>query len=95
MYYYGEPHYYANPYYQVNPYQPAEMYDPNLQNYFDAPLDYNMRQVDLGTRWEVEEGGYRGVWTRRGNSNVFDGRWTRQGATPITAVLRMTSVHRP
>jgi len=75
MYYYGDPNYYFNPYYQVNPYQPTEMYDPNAQNYYEEAFDYSVRQpVDLGTRWEVEEGGWRGVWTRRGNSNVFDWR---------------------
>ncbi|QGQ48709.1 hypothetical protein E6W99_25415 [Metabacillus sediminilitoris] len=47
------------------------------------------RVPDLGTRWDEEESGWRGVWTRRGNSNIFDARWTRPGATPVTAVLRM------
>lgn len=32
---------------------------------------------DLGTRWdETEVSGWRGVWIRRGNSNVFDAMWT-------------------
>lgn len=43
----------------------------------------------LGRRWIVQEGGWRGVWTRRGNSNVFDGRWSMAGQTDITAVLTM------
>ena len=35
---------------------------------------------DLGRVWKVEEGYYDdpqwiGVWTRRGNSNVFDATW--------------------
>jgi len=91
MYYYGSPNYYVSPYFHVDPYQPTEYYDPNSQNYFEEAFDYSTRQpVNLGTRWEVEEGGWRAVWTRRGNSNVFDGRWTRQGATPITAVLNIT-----
>ena len=74
MYNYVNPYYYASPYYSVNSY------------YYEDPY---YRQIDLGTRWEVEEGGWRGVWTRRGNSNVFDARWTRAGERPITAVLRM------
>lgn len=41
----------------------------------------------LGQRWIVQEGAWRGVWTRRGNSNVFDGRWTQSGQRDITAVL--------
>ena len=30
----------------------------------------------LGSRWEVNEGCWRGVYIRRGNSNVFDAEWT-------------------
>ncbi|WP_095532672.1 hypothetical protein [Domibacillus epiphyticus] len=45
------------------------------------------QQDRLGRRWDVQEDGWRAVWTRRGNSNVFDGRWTRQGQRDITAVL--------
>ncbi|WP_046176209.1 hypothetical protein [Domibacillus indicus] len=41
----------------------------------------------LGRRWIVQEGSWRGVWTRRGNSNVFDGRWSQAGQPDITAVL--------
>ncbi|XID92300.1 hypothetical protein ACF3MZ_28170 [Paenibacillaceae bacterium WGS1546] len=41
----------------------------------------------LGRVWYEQEGGWTGVWTRRGNSNIFDARWTMPGATPITAVL--------
>lgn len=90
MFYYGNQHYYAQPYMNVNPYYQVDPYYHNLRHYYDEPVEMSIRQpVDLGTRWEVEEGGWRGVWTRRGNSNVFDGRWTRQGANPITAVLRM------
>lgn len=81
MYNYGNPYYYAYNYQPVPPYY----------YYYEDPSVSTLRQpVDLGTRWEVEEGGWRAVWTRRGNSNVFDGRWTRAGQTPITAVLRMT-----
>ncbi|MBT2602041.1 hypothetical protein J7E55_03060 [Bacillus sp. ISL-53] len=72
-----QPYYYTSPYDSFNLYYFQELYNPSY------------RQIDLGTRWEVEEGGWRGVWTRRGNSNVFDARWTRAGERPITAVLRM------
>ncbi len=41
----------------------------------------------LGRVWYEQEGGWQGVWTRRGNSNVFDARWTQSGQTPVTAVL--------
>lgn len=89
MYYYGNPHYIVNPYYNVNPYEPIQNYY-DARNFYEEPNDIASRQpVNLGTRWEVEEGGWRAVWTRRGNSNTFDGRWTRQGAQPITAVLRI------
>lgn len=91
MYYYGSPNYYVNPNFYPTQYQPTQGYYPTSSQYYvDESEDYSMRQpLDLGTRWEVEEGGWRGVWTRRGNSNVFDARWTRQGARAITAVLRM------
>ncbi|WP_309088120.1 hypothetical protein [Domibacillus sp.] len=44
----------------------------------------------LGRRWDEQEGAWRGVWTRRGNSNIFDARWTQPGQTPVTAVLTIT-----
>lgn len=69
---------YFEPYYDVDP------RDVEPDPYYSA-----YRQIDLGTRWEIEEGGWRGVWIRRGNSNIFDGTWTREGARPITAILRM------
>lgn len=34
---------------------------------------------DLGTRWDEQEGGATGAWTRRGASNVFDAVWSVQG----------------
>lgn len=46
--------------------------------------------VDLGTLWDAEfQGGWTGVWTRRGTSNVFDAVWT-QGRENITAVLTLS-----
>ncbi|MEK4149733.1 hypothetical protein NST02_22055 [Robertmurraya sp. FSL W8-0741] len=57
---------------------------------WSATIHRRPLQPDLGRRWEVQEGAWRGIWTRRGNSNTFDARWTRQGATPVTAVLTMT-----
>ena len=47
-------------------------------------------QDRLGRRWNVQEGSWNAVWTRRGNSNVFDGRWTQSGQTPVTAVLTIS-----
>lgn len=88
MYYYGNPHYAANPYLHVNPYIQDYHYH-SIRSFHENPYESSRQPVNLGTRWEVEEGGWRAVWTRRGNSNTFDGRWTRQGAQPITAVLRM------
>ena len=45
------------------------------------------------TRWDETEAGYTGVWTRRGNSNVFDAVWTRdrQDRRQVTAVLTITN----
>jgi hypothetical protein len=46
----------------------------------------NYRYDRLGTVWYETEGAYHGVWTRRGNSNVFDAVWT-YGSRRITGVL--------
>lgn len=78
-------YYYAHPY--VNPYSYGYPMVP--QTYAYQHEDMYRQPVDLGRWWQVEEGSWSGVWTRRGNSNVFDARWTRQGATPITAVMTM------
>lgn len=47
----------------------------------DIVSSWNVKQAgDLGNRWDViEPFGWKGVWTRRGNSNVFDALWTNQG----------------
>lgn len=45
------------------------------------------RQQDLGIEWHEQEGGWKGVWRRRGDSHIFDARWTMRGAQNITAVL--------
>jgi len=42
----------------------------------------------LGTRWEVNDGGWPGVWTRRGTSSVFDGLWNKEGQ--FTALLTIS-----
>jgi hypothetical protein len=42
----------------------------------------------LGTVWHSKELGWDGVWTRRGNTNVFDAVWTK-GPHTVTAVLTM------
>lgn len=41
-------------------------------------------------RFTETEGGYNGVWTRRGNSNEYDAIWTR-GRQEVTAVLSITT----
>lgn len=52
-------------------------------------INFPIGQPDLGTEWHEQEGGWSGIWRRRGNSNIFDATWTMPGATPVTAVLRM------
>ncbi|WP_213510397.1 hypothetical protein [Paenibacillus macerans] len=44
-------------------------------------------RIRLGRVWFEQEGGWSGVWRRRGNSNIFDARWTMPGAQDVTAVL--------
>ena len=44
----------------------------------------------LGKIWqETEDKGWRGVFTRRGDSNIFDAIWTRKKAEKVTGVLMM------
>jgi hypothetical protein len=45
----------------------------------------------LGRVWYEQEGPYDGVWTRRGNSNVFDAVWT-WGSNRVTSVLTINIV---
>lgn len=47
------------------------------------------RGCGLGTRWRGSDGGWNGIWTRRGNSNVFDAVWTKDGQQ-FTAVLTIS-----
>ena len=46
----------------------------------------------LGARWEVIDasGGWSGIWTRRGNSNVFDALWRRGGERDVTGTLSIS-----
>jgi hypothetical protein len=46
----------------------------------------------LGRVWEVREigGGWTGVWTRRGTSELFDAVWTSVAGTELTGVLTIT-----
>ncbi len=51
-----------------------------------APTDEPATKCGLGTRWDDETAGWKGVWVRRGQSNVFDANWTR-GSLTEKAVL--------
>jgi hypothetical protein len=44
----------------------------------------------LGRVWEETEGGWRGTWTRRGDSNVFDAAWTGPNGEKAGDILTMT-----
>ena len=44
----------------------------------------------LGTRWDEEESGWNGTWTRRGTSSTFDAAWRNSGNTG-SSVLTMTA----
>ena len=48
-------------------------------------------QCGLGLYWDEEEAGWRGTWTRRGNSNIFDARWVRSGYQAVDNVLRINA----
>lgn len=38
----------------------------------------------IGRIWHVEEAGWIGTWTRRGDSSAFDAVWTNPGQADIT-----------
>jgi hypothetical protein len=44
----------------------------------------------LGHTWNEEESGWRSVWTRRGNSNVFDARFTGPAGQKASTVNTVT-----
>lgn len=44
----------------------------------------------LGQVWDETESGWQGVWTRRGDSNVFDAVWTHPNGSTETAVLTIS-----
>jgi hypothetical protein len=54
--------------------------------YGGVPPIFYPESGKLGTVWYETEGEYSGVWTRRGNSNVFDAVWKHHDST-YTAVL--------
>lgn len=43
----------------------------------------------LGRQWRETESGWQGVWTRRGNSSVFEARWG-SGPGAVAAVLTIS-----
>jgi hypothetical protein len=67
----------------------------NQTGYYQYPYSYyrpesiyfSNRQIDLGANWIEHEGEWTGVWKRRGNSDIFDARWTHPVESPVTAVL--------
>lgn len=46
----------------------------------------------LGATWEVTETGVSGTWKRRGQSNVFDGKWNDGAMGELTITLRGNEV---
>lgn len=58
--------------------------------HWEATIHHSSQIPQLGNYWIQEAGRWRGVWQRRGNSNIFDARWTMSGTTEsVTAVLEM------
>jgi len=44
----------------------------------------------LGSVWEEVEGGWKGTWTRRGDSNIFDAAWTGPNGEKARDTLTMS-----
>jgi hypothetical protein len=64
---------------------------PSQMKYMSMP---KKAMDNLGDEWEVQEGSWKGVWTRRGKTDTFDAVWTTMsgfGSTKrVTAVLTIT-----
>lgn len=69
------------------PYGYGQFTYPYPGYYPETSDDGTSRQQNLGVEWHEQGGGWSGLWRRRGNSNIFDARWTMPGAQDITAVL--------
>ncbi|MBP1993252.1 hypothetical protein [Paenibacillus eucommiae] len=58
------------------------------QYHWNANIYHRDSDVPLGRYWDEHEGSWHGQWQRRGESNIFDARWTKGGST-VTAILEM------
>ena len=68
---------------------------PGVSGTSPTPGGGTTSAVDLGSSWNlVGAGGWTGVWTRRGNSNTFDGVWTGPQGQRETTVVTVTIVGR-
>ncbi|MDP1383879.1 hypothetical protein Q8G31_29970 [Priestia megaterium] len=95
MYYY---HYYSYPHPSTNylynrqisyyPHNFNNFHQYSLTNYTPPVNDLSYRQpFDLGIIWYEYERGWKGLWSRLGNSNKFQASWTAPGEKRITADL--------
>ena len=67
----------------------AEAPIPPPARTFDPRVPYGDR---LGDAWEMEEAAcWRGIWTRRGSTNVWDAYWIHPRGERARAVLRIES----
>lgn len=65
----------------------AEPPIPPPERSFDPAVPYG---DELGEAWEMEEAAcWRGIWTRRGRSNVWDAYWIHPRGERARAVLRI------
>jgi hypothetical protein len=55
----------------------------------ETDLPFSGVSCGLGNKWEVNEGCWRGVYTRRGNSNVFDAEWKLLDGRSFTAEVTL------
>ncbi|MFD7522065.1 hypothetical protein [Paenibacillus chitinolyticus] len=63
------------------------MYQRAYYHYFPYPTNFTFRQT-LGTVWHEKEGSWNGEWRRRGDTNIFDAKWT-SGGSMVTAILEV------
>ena len=54
------------------------------------PVMQKKAMDNLGDEWEVQEGAWKGIWTRRGKTDTFDAVWTT--VSGLGSVKRVTAI---
>jgi hypothetical protein len=61
----------------------------NATSAWQAKIDRGAAADWLGRLWQEAESGWTGVWSRRGNSSIFDANWIHPDGRKVAATLFM------